>query len=105
MGAIGEIFRADVKTEVEINELYRILRIAAKGECLSNAINNCVPLEYLIKMNNDREGAKEIIEAMEEEWKKMLVLEDEEKQQEETVHYADGESVNTEDHNNAEQGL
>lgn len=78
MGAIGEIFRADVKTEVEINELYRILRIAAKGECLSNAINNCVPLEYLIKMNNDREGAKEIIEAMEAEWAKLL--EDQEKE-------------------------
>lgn len=78
MGAIGEIFRADVKTEVEINELYRILRIAAKGECLSNAINNCVPLEYLIKMNNDREGAKEIIKALEAEWAKLL--EDEEKE-------------------------
>ena len=78
MGAIGEIFRADVTTKVEINELYRILRIAAKGECLSNAINNCVPLEYLIKMNNDREDAKEIIEAQEAEWAKLL--EDEEKE-------------------------
>lgn len=105
MGAIAEMFKPDKRTEVEVNELYWILKEAAKAEYLSNAINNGVPIEYLIKMNNDRENAKEIIEAMEAERKKMLVLEDEEKQKEETVHYADGESVNTEDHNNAEQGL
>ena len=68
MGYIGEMFRADTKTEVEVNELYNVLRMAAKGEMLSNAINNGVTLNDLIKMNNDREGAKKIIEEMEAEW-------------------------------------